>query len=120
MIDVGGTFVSHIRVKSIVVNTEVFDKYDMNPFTAKSPIGVPIKLLIGIFVALHFFVGLFYFNEEGVGGNWVYWLFKIPLVILGYGFGLFLIPVQIITVPFVLIYLGLSKEKENDDWTYWQ
>ncbi len=117
---------SHIRVKSIAVNSEVLDRYDMNPFTAKSPFGIPIKLLLGIFVLLHFFVGLFYFNEDDDRlGDWAddkggivkffYWIIKIPLIILGYGFGLILIPVQIVTVPFVLLYIALSKEKDY----YW-
>ena len=114
---------SHIRLKSIAVKSDALEQYDMSPFTAKSSISIPIKLLIGIFVLLHFFVGLFYLNDEddrfqdwayerGKGSQGFYWLIKIPLIILGYGFGLILIPIQIITVPFVFIYLALSKEKD--------
>ena len=114
---------SHIRLKSVAVKSDVLEQYDMSPFVAKSPIFIPIKLLIGIFVLLHFFVGLFYLNDEddrfqdwaderGKGAQAFYWLIKIPLIILGYGFGLILISIQIITVPFVFAYLALSKKKD--------
>ena len=120
---------SHVRIKSIVVSDDVFDEYDLSPFSAKSPLGVPIKLLFGLFVLLHFFAGLFYYKEDGRFENWAdehgkgakvfYWLVKIPLLILGYGFGIILIPIQIITAPFVLIYVSWSKEKEKNDDRYW-
>lgn len=113
---------SRIKVKSIVVNNEVFDKYDMSPFTSRFVIGIPIKLILGIFVLLHFIVGAFYPSDNASFYEWVdnlpiiikvfAWIFKVFMYIIGYGLGIILIPIQIITVPFVLLYLYLSNEKD--------
>lgn len=34
------------------------------------------------------------------------------MYIIGYGLGIILIPIEIITVPFALLYLDLSNEKD--------
>lgn len=69
---------SRIKVKSIVVNNEVLDKYDMNPFTSRFVIGIPIKLILGIFVLLHFIVGAFYPSDND---SFYEWVDNLPIII---------------------------------------
>ena len=122
MMIVGEGIYVRIKFKSIVVNNEVLDKYGMPPFTSRFVIGIPIKLILGIFVLLHFIVGAFYPSDNDLFYELVdnlpiiikvfAWIFKAFMYIIGYGLGIILIPIQIITVPFVLLYLYLSNEKD--------
>ncbi len=110
---------ARLKIPSIAIKDEVFNEYDMNPFTAKKFFGVPIKVLIGVFVLIHFITKIFYVSDDDPIQEFAeekkvivfYWIIKIPLIILGYGLGILIIPIQILTYPFALLYVLLSKEK---------